>query len=376
MNGEKYMEELEKKVLNTIKKYELIKSGDNVVIGVSGGPDSITLLNVLNKLKNKLNIQLQVAHINHMLREEADSETEYVKEFCKKINVPCYVKRVDVEKLAKENKLGTEEMGRDIRYNFFEEVRKNTRANKIATAHNANDNAETVLMNIIRGCSISGLKGIEPIRRVQLKNKEEIEASSETEENNRSILIRPIIECTRVEIEQYCERYKLEPKYDKTNNENIYTRNKVRNLLIPYIEKEFNPNIVESINRLSSLSTRESKYIEQIVEKEYQNLRIIGNNLAKLQADNLKEKLEQPQNVKKQIVLDLKKFNNLEPVIKSRILLYTINELLGTTKGIEKIHIEDIIKLCNNNIGNKFLTPQKNIKILVKKGKIFFQALM
>lgn len=323
---------LEDKVLNTIKRYEQIKSGDTIVVGVSGGPDSICLLNVLKNLQNELKINIVVAHINHMIRKEAESETVFVQDFCKQRNIKCFVKKADVLQIAKEKKLGTEEVGRKIRYDFFEEVKNIVGGNKIATAHNANDNAETVLMNFLRGSGSTGLKGIEPIR----DNK----------------LIRPIIECTRQEIEQYCNEKGLNPKYDKTNQENIYTRNKIRNMLIPYIQENFNPNIIETINRMSNLIATDEMYFKSIVKQSYKETFI--------------------SRTEKEIILDLKKFNVLEKVIKSRLIIYTINELLGTTNGIEKIHIEDVIKLCKNNIGNKYLTPNKNIKIMIKNKKIFF----
>lgn len=323
---------LEDKVLNTIKRYEQIKSGDTIVVGVSGGPDSICLLNVLKNLQNELKINIVVAHINHMIRKEADSETEFVQDFCKQRDIKCFVKKADVLQIAKEKKLGTEEVGRKIRYDFFEEVKNLVGGNKIATAHNANDNAETVLMNFLRGSGSTGLKGIEPIR----DNK----------------LIRPIIECTRQEIEQYCNEKGLNPKYDKTNQESIYTRNKIRNMLIPYIQENFNPNIIETINRMSHLIATDEMYFKSIVKQSYKETFI--------------------SRTEKEIILDLKKFNVLEKVIKSRLIIYTINELLGTTNGIEKIHIEDVIKLCKNNIGNKYLTPNKNIKIMIKNKKIFF----
>lgn len=323
---------LEDKVLNTIKRYEQIKSGDTIVVGVSGGPDSICLLNVLKNLQNELKINIVVAHINHMIRKEADSETVFVQDFCEQRDIKCFVKKADVLQIAKEKKLGTEEVGRKIRYDFFEEVKNIVGGNKIATAHNANDNAETVLMNFLRGSGSTGLKGIEPIR----DNK----------------LIRPIIECTRQEIEQYCNEKGLNPKYDKTNQENIYTRNKIRNMLIPYIQENFNPNIIETINRMSHLIATDEMYFKSIVKQSYKETFI--------------------SRTEKEIILDLKKFNVLEKVIKSRLIIYTINELLGTTNGIEKIHIEDVIKLCKNNIGNKYLTPNKNIKIMIKNKKIFF----
>lgn len=326
---------LKEKILYTIQKYQLIQKGDKVVIGVSGGPDSMTLLHILYELKDKIGFQIYVAHINHMIREEANSETEYVQNFCKKLSVECYIKKIDIQQYAKDFKISTELAGRNVRYDFFEEIAQKVKANKIATAHNANDNAETVLMNFIRGSGTSGLKGIEKIRDGKF--------------------IRPIIECNRKEIEDYCIENDLQPKYDKTNKENIYTRNKIRNLLIPYIEKEFNPNIIESINRLSTIALKEDEYFHKIVENLFEKLCIDVDNFDK-----------------NTIIINLKEFNRLDDVIKSRFILYTISKLLGTSQGIEKIHIEDIIKLCNNNIGNKYLTPNKRIKIFIKKGKIFF----
>ena len=332
------------KILQTIKKYNLIEKGDSIVIGVSGGPDSICLLHILNELKQELNFKIYVAHINHMIRKEADEETEYVKEFCKNIGVECFVKKINVVKIAKESKMGTEEAGRKIRYNFFEEVLKNTNSNKIATAHNNNDKVETIIMNILRGSGISGLKGLDPIR----ENK----------------FIKPLIEVSREEIETYCEENKLNPKIDKSNSENIYTRNKVRNTVIPYIKKEFNPNILKTINRLSEVATEEDDYLNKVTESTFNKICIEKQQYIETHTSHL------PPHTS--IILDLKKFNNLELVIKRRLILYTINELLGTTEGIEKINIDDTIKLCNNNIGNKFLKPTKNLKILVKNKKIFF----
>ncbi len=324
---------MKEKVLETIKEYNLIENGDKIVIGVSGGPDSITLLNVLLEIKNEktIDFNIVVCHVNHMIREEAIKDEEYVVNFCDKYNIECFVKRIDVENKAKQEKTGTEEAGRTVRYEFFNEILQKTGSNKIATAHNSNDNAETVLMNIIRGSGTTGLKGIEA---------------------KRENLIRPLINVSRDEIEEYCKENNLNPRIDKTNFENIYTRNKIRNMLIPYVKENFNPNIIEGINRLSDLSKQENEYLESVTEKQYKEILI-----------------KEEQN---QIILDLNKFNLQELVIKSRLVLYTINRLFGTRSGIEKKHIEDIIKLCSNNIGNKFLIPNKKVKILVKNKKIFF----
>ena len=326
---------MKSKVFETIKKYNLIEKGDKLVLGVSGGPDSIAMLDILNEIridkKNDLNFQIVVAHINHMIREESDDDEKFVKNFCKKKNIEFYSRSIDVQKLANTNKIGIEEAGRNARYEFFDEILKKTKSNKVAIAHNKNDKAETIIMNFMRGSGISGLKGIE---------------------EKRGKYIRPLIECERIEIEDYCEKNNLQPRVDKTNFENEYTRNKIRNIVIPYVKREFNPNIINTLDRLSELVKEEEEYIEKQVKKSYYNLIV--------------------EETEKQIVLDLRKFNQEEKVIKSRLVLYTIMRLFGTSKGIEKIHVEDIIKLCNNNIGNKYLTPNKNIKILVKNHKIYF----
>jgi len=206
---------------------------------------------------------------------------------------------------------------------------KKTNATKIAIAHNCQDNAETVLMNLLRGSGVSGLKGIEP---------------------NRNEIIRPLIECNKEEINEYCDNNKIVPRHDESNDENIYTRNKVRNVLIPYIKKEFNSNIIETLNRVSKIILDEEKYFIKILKEEYNNIMI-----------------EQLEN---KIVLDLKKFNKLDIAIRRRMILYIINALCGSAKDIGMIHIEDILKMCKKNIGNKFLSPKKGIKIQVGKGRV------
>ena len=324
------------KVFETITKFKLIQDVDKIVLGVSGGPDSICMLDILNQLKNdKIKFDIIVAHINHQIREEANQDEKYVQNYCKKNNIKFCVQRIDVKKYANNNKIGLEEAGRKLRYIFFDEVMKLNNGNKIAIAHNKTDKIETIIMNEIRGCGLSGLKGIEPMR------------------NNR--IIRPLIECERIEIEKYCEENNLNPRIDKTNFINDCTRNKIRNIVLPYVVKEFNPNIVKTLDRLSEVVSETENYLQKQVEKKYNQLLISKEN--------------------NKIILDLKKFNSEDILIKKRILLYTISEILGNTQNIEKINIEDLIKLCQNNIGNKYLKPKSNIKVLVNKGKIFFERL-
>lgn len=289
---------LEEKVLNTIKEYSLINSNDRIVVGVSGGPDSICLINILNNIRKKgiIDFEIVVCHINHMIREEATGDEEFVKKYCEENEIPFFVKHAKVHEIAKDMKTGTEEAGRKVRYDFFEEILDKTKSNKIATAHTKNDNAETVLMNLIRGSGTSGLKGIKEIRDKKY--------------------IKPLINISRDEIEKYCEDNCLDPRHDITNDENIYTRNKVRNILIPLIKEEFNPNIIDTIDRLSKLVSKENEYLDKIVENIYDQIVI-------KEEDN-------------EIILNLKEFNSEDEVIKSRIILYTIKKMFGSNKRYRK----------------------------------------
>ena len=367
--GTRIKEDCYVKAIRTIKKYRLICPGDKIVVGVSGGPDSMCLLEILTEIKQKSSqngtsplatFDFVVAHVNHMIREEAKEDEEYVKNYCMKNDIQFYGKSIDVQKIANTNKISTEEAGRNARYKFFDEVLQKIKGNKIAIAHNKNDKVETMIMNELRGCGLQGLKGIEPIR---------------------DKYIRPLIECERKEIEEYCRDNDIEPRIDKTNFENVYTRNKIRNIIIPYIEQEFNPNFIETMNRLSNLVTEQEEYIEKQTEIVYekillqeniqfhQNLKSKENKEEQINGTR-NEEMIQNTNDKGYIILDLKKFNEQEKVIKTNIILYTITRLFNTTKGIERVHIEDIIKLCTNNIGNKYLMPNKNLKVFIKNGKI------
>lgn len=323
---------LKEKVIKTIKKYNLIDKGDKIVICVSGGPDSMCLLHILITLREEYNLELNVAHVNHMIRENAILDEEYVKDFCKNNNIQCFVKKADVLQVSKENKIGTEEAGRKVRYEFFNEVKEKTSSNKIAIAHNKNDKVETILLNLIRGTGTYGLIGIEP------KN---------------GVYIRPLLEIEREEIEKYCEDENIKPRIDESNFENIYNRNKIRNVVIPYVKKEFNPNIINTISRLSDIVKDEENFLDNFVSEEYKKIVI-----------------EEKEDF---IKLNLKEFNKLEIVIRKRLVFYIINKLIGNTMGIEKIHVEDIIKLCANNIGNKYLVPKKGLKVSLKNKQLYFE---
>lgn len=316
------------KVRKTIEKYELLNSTDKVLVGVSGGPDSLSLLHILHQF----GYNIVVAHVNHGLRKNALKDEEFVQAFCKERQIPCFVKRVKLKEMQSD--MTTEELGRKVRYDFFEEIAAQEGCTKIATAHNANDNAETVLMNLIRGSGMLGLTGIGA---------------------KREKIIRPLLEVTRSEIESYCESEKLHPCHDESNDETIYTRNKIRLELLPYIEKNINSNVIVNLNRMSEILAGEEEYLQKVVEEKYQEC-IVEETLGK-------------------VACNLKKFNKLDSVIRKRMIMKCIIKTLGNAKDIERIHIEDILKLCENNVGGKYLTPNKHIKVSIRNGIVEYMVL-
>jgi len=293
------------KVLDTINKHHLIENGESVVVGVSGGPDSVCLLHVLYRLREKLHIKLYAVHINHMLRgKESEGDEKYVKELCEKLEIPAHFFSIDVRDLASKKGISLEEAGREARYRKFEEVAEDTGASKIAVAHNRNDQAETVLMNIIRGSGLDGLKGIGYIR---------------------GKIIRPLLDVPREDIENYCRRHSLNPRTDSTNLVSIYTRNKIRLDLIPSIDKMFDIDIQDSLWRMSVLLKDDLDYIDE--------------NATRLYHECLAEKN------KDSITIDAGIFQGYHIAIKRRIIRSAIRNLTGNLKGVESVHIEKVLQL-------------------------------
>ena len=334
------MKEFEKRVFNVIKDFDLITNGDRIVVGFSAGPDSTALINTLYTINQEtsLHFELIACHVNHGIRENAKLDEEYAIDYCNKRNIKLEVLHVDVPKKAKEMKRGLEDTGRILRYDFFKEIANKYNTNKIAIAHNKKDKAETIIMNALRGCGLTGLRGIE-----------------EKQIQNGFIYIRPIIEESREEIEKYLKEENIIPRIDESNFDNTYTRNNIRNVVIPYVEKEFNPSFVDGIIRMSQIIKEDDEYIEKQVNEAF-------NSIILLSTEN-------------QIELDLKRFNKLDYAIEKRILLKSIELLFGTTQGIELVHVNDMVKLCNNNIGNKYLTPNKYTQIVIKNKKIIINRL-
>lgn len=315
------------KVLSTINKYNLIESGDKIVIGISGGPDSVCLLHILNRLKEKLDIELYAAHLNHQIRGiEAQKDALYVSEICNKMGITYFLKSIDVPKYCEDNGLSIEEGARKLRYEMFDEIKQKTKSNKIAIGHNLNDQAETVLMRIMRGTGLQGLRGIEYIR-----------------ENG---IIRPLLDIERKDIEKYCEEHNLNPRIDESNLENIYTRNKIRLELIPYMTDNFNTNLIESIVRMSHNLRSDSDYIESEAGSKFKDICKVTSDAVNIRVDD---------------------FIKLHNAIKVRILRKGIKTILGDTNFIDQKHIEDIMEFESESKIDKMLTLPRGVFVYRKK---------
>lgn len=252
------------RVKKTIYRNKLTKPGENILVALSGGADSVSLVNVLCSLRKELNITVAAAHVNHGLRgKEADRDEEFVKKLAEKLGIEIYVKHADIRKIAENESISEEMAGRKVRYAFFDELAEKYNFDKIATAHNKNDNAETIVMNFMRGASLAGLTGI-PYRRGNI--------------------IRPILDICRDEIEKYCADNMLEYVTDSTNAEHIYTRNKIRLDLIPYICKSFNSNFVNTVTNNSHIISDMYSYIDTVAENEYEGESIKTEKLNSLNA--------------------------------------------------------------------------------------------
>lgn len=256
-------------IRNTIEKHELIKPGDHVIVGLSGGPDSVCLFHVLLSLADEMNLKIEATHINHKFRPgDAEEDQAYVEELCKELDVPCSSYEYDCIKIAREHKLTEEEAGRKARYMAFERSARTLQKSgvspekiKIAVAQNKNDQAETVLFRIMRGTGVDGLGAMEYKRKGR----------------HNTLVIRPLLDVERRDIESYCRLNRLKPRKDKTNAQSIYARNKIRLELIPYIEKNFNDNVIDKLVSLSDNAREDSAYLSSVTEENFRRLTISEN---------------------------------------------------------------------------------------------------
>lgn len=302
-------------VLAVINKYGMLNMGDTVVIGLSGGADSVSLTSVLLSLKEELRLNLICAHVNHGIRgEEADGDERFCRNFCRDNGIEIKVLNADVPGQAKINSMSQEEYGRKIRYEFFASLAGEN--GKIATAHNLNDCVETLLFNLARGTSLKGACSIPPVR---------------------GNIIRPLIETPREEIEEFCRENSLEFVTDSTNFENEYSRNKIRNIVIPAL-KEINASAVPAISRYIAFSRQEEEALEFIEDEKYalclSDSALCEESLMKLPA-----------------------------ALQRRIIYRYLKE--RTSSDISAKHIEDILSLLGKN---KAVNTAGGLKIRSKNG--------
>ncbi len=247
----KILQDVEK----TITSYKMIEADDYVLVGVSGGPDSVALLHLLLALSPQFSIKLGVAHLNHSLRlQDSDNDAEFVESMCLKLNLPLYIKKVDVQRYQKTNKISLEEAARRVRYDFFNDVSRKEGFNKIALGHHLDDNAELILMNIFRGSGSLGISGIPPVRSMGI-NKQ---------------IVRPLIGLRKSQLIDYLSEKGLTYVLDTSNEDTNYVRNEIRFNLIPYLEKTFNPNIAKTLNQLALISRSEEGWKNEITRKLFE----------------------------------------------------------------------------------------------------------
>lgn len=319
---------------NLVKKNildkNLISQGDNVLIGFSGGPDSVFLFHNLRILKETLSFNLYASHINHMYRgEDAEHDEAFVRNLCGNYGIKLFVKRKNAADYANELRVTEEEAGRILRYNFFRENLKEIGGGKIAVAHNLNDQAETVLQRIIRGTGIDGLKAM-------LYERDDI--------------IRPILNVSRSQIESYLDENDYEYCIDKTNSEDIYGRNKIRLNLIPYLEKSFNPNIQNTLFRMSEIMDKDSKIIEKYIDIIYDEALI--------------------KKTYNEIYFDLNKLRSLEEYETGRILRRSLELLKGNTNNIESKHIDYANEFIKSGKTGKAIIISEGINIEISYGNL------
>ncbi|QUH25361.1 tRNA lysidine(34) synthetase TilS [Serpentinicella alkaliphila] len=323
------------KVKETIFKEELIQLGDKIIVGISGGPDSVCLLHLLWYLQEEYKITVYGAHLNHNFRGiESQLDAHYVSKLCEEFNIICFIKSVDVAQVASIKGISFEEAGRLQRYQFFEEISEKVGANKIAVAHNLNDQAETILMRFLRGTGLEGLTAIP---------------------YNRGKIIRPLLNITRAEIEEYCSINNLSPRIDKTNLEPIYHRNKIRLELMPYLMENYNPNIIDTLARTSEILKKDNSYIEAKAREMYKEI-----------------KLRETEN---RIELSIVGINKLHESLKARVLRFATEDLVGKKDVLEYKHINSVLELLENGQTAKKRTLPMGIIVRISYERLIFSVI-
>ncbi len=329
LNQEKRTIKTFEKASRYIKKQELLKSGDRVIAGVSGGADSMCMLLILLSLKQELDLDIIVAHVNHGIRgEEAKRDADFVEAFCADKCLTFELANADIPRIAKETGTTSEEAGRNYRYSFFCELAEKYSAEKIAVAHNSDDNAETVLFNIFRGSGIGGLKGILPKRSISGKD-------------SKYTLIRPVLALSRAEIEEGLKEAGQDFCTDRTNSEDTYARNRLRNTILPMARDNINANVYGHIESLSRQAASVYDFIEQETDKYASCINPVTDEDGR----------------KTGVSIDIPSTVKLHRVLKQSLIRRAFEMVSGRLKDVEETHIEAIEDLINKQSGKRISLP-------------------
>lgn len=310
---------LSEKVFDFIKRNELIEKDDRILVAFSGGADSLALLSVLDELKESLGVTIGACHLNHMLRgEDAMEDERFCRETAEKLGIPFYAKSEDARAYSKKHGVSVEVAGRELRYAFFKEIMVKEKYGKCALAHHQNDQAETILLNLLRGTGLNGLSGISA---------------------KRDEFIRPLLFLSKKEILLYLKEQDLCGREDLSNEENIYQRNKIRNELVPYIEKNFNPDFPRALARMADTLRVDMDFIEMEVRK------------AKEKYLQVEVAYDQKGNRTNSSATLKKEAFDLHRAITTRLVMEAIRSIKTNLMDIEEVHLKDILKLQEGETG-------------------------
>ncbi len=328
-----------KSAYGKVKEFHMFDSGDHVLAGVSGGPDSVALLLFLLDAQKEFSLNIAVAHLNHMLRgREADRDEAFVRSLADKFGLPCHIKKIDVAEFSRKNRLSTEEGGRNARYSFLKDIQREHRYSKIALGHNRDDNAELILMNILRGTGPRGLSGIPPVRE--------------------NCIVRPFMGITKNDIIKFLEFKGQQYMTDRTNQDNIYLRNSVRNYLFPLIEEKYNPRIKESLIRLSTIIKDENDWMEKEADLCF------NQALESIAPDN-----QCPDTIE----LSIDAITNCHGALRKRVIRKAIKKINKRLKKISYVHIEDIVKLSLSKTFGESIDLPHQIRVFKQKKSLYFK---
>jgi len=307
--------ELENQLKKTIVSCNLLKKRERIMIGVSGGPDSVCLLYLICALRQEYKLDICCLHFNHLLRPEADREEKFVKALCRKLKVRCITERKDTERFFNGDSL--EQTARNLRFDFFLRASRELKIKKIALAHNKDDAVETVLMRMIRGTALKGLRGILPSSRMR-----------------GLTIIRPLLEVRKKDILAWLKKRDLDYMVDKSNFKEVFFRNKIRLGLLPRLE-EFNPNVVSALFNLGRISALDYQCIEKMSKNEY---------------DKIKK-----QKGRCLIKLDLAQLKKLDQAMLLNVLRLAVADVKGNTRKLDFRHVEEIRDLIRSRPGQSIV---------------------